>query len=237
MCSILTKQFPLNWQKIVGFYYRRLKRIVPVYLFTIFAVLIVAVLFVLETMDYLQMEKVVRKSLIFCSNIPNDTEKGYFERDKKEYNFFLHLWSLSLELQFYVLVPFLMIVLSYCNQVAKYLLVIVVAVISFLYQLRTTGDHEHMDLVGRIWQFMFGYLAYYIGQTNVPKRFQYILPLFVGHLIDTVLTILLTSLLFVQIIPYKQFNRLLVLTILLLLMSRYQIVYFNILSTLKLALL
>jgi peptidoglycan/LPS O-acetylase OafA/YrhL len=77
MCMLLTKSSPLDTIKVVGFYFRRIKRIVPLYLFLIIAVLLVA-LFLVAPAEYRLLFKEAWPSTLFCSNFIESNPAGYF---------------------------------------------------------------------------------------------------------------------------------------------------------------
>jgi peptidoglycan/LPS O-acetylase OafA/YrhL len=77
MCSILTRKLPLDLQKVNIFYYQRLRRIVPVYLFVISSILLLAVFVFLHPVEYASLFKESLKPLIFRANIPEKTS-NYF---------------------------------------------------------------------------------------------------------------------------------------------------------------
>ncbi|KAI6204930.1 Acyltransferase [Aphelenchoides besseyi] len=78
MCLLLSRYSQLDATKILDFYFRRLKRIVPVYLFVILAVLSSAIYLFMYPFDYGDLFKETRKPLLFAANIPNDEDDNYF---------------------------------------------------------------------------------------------------------------------------------------------------------------
>ncbi|KAI6174824.1 hypothetical protein M3Y97_00964300 [Aphelenchoides bicaudatus] len=101
---------------------------------------------------------------MFIANRPENDGTNYFAQTKDDYRFFLHLWSLSTEIQFYLFVPCLAMLLGLFNFSLKILVVLLIASISFWHQINSTHDEEHMALSSRVWQFMVGYLAYYLSE-------------------------------------------------------------------------
>lgn len=103
MFSILSKPASINAYSVLDFCFRRLRRIVPIYLFRIFTVLIAVYSFLLST-EFKDIAKDAKLSLLFVSNFMLSRQNSYFNL-QSQYLFFLHTWSLSVEMQFYVLVP------------------------------------------------------------------------------------------------------------------------------------
>lgn len=77
MCMLLAKASPLNLPKILDFYYRRIKRIVPLYLCVIAVILLLGLFFVAPT-EFHHLGTDAWTSAIFCSNFLNLDKGGYF---------------------------------------------------------------------------------------------------------------------------------------------------------------
>jgi peptidoglycan/LPS O-acetylase OafA/YrhL len=77
MCMLLSKASPIDKDKILTFYFRRIKRIVPLYLFLIMTVLFLSLLFVAPAeYHFLFWESLL--SAVFCSNFIKTNEDNYF---------------------------------------------------------------------------------------------------------------------------------------------------------------
>jgi peptidoglycan/LPS O-acetylase OafA/YrhL len=87
------------WQ----FYLARARRIVPA-LLVLCAVLLVLGWFVLPFTDYKPLGMHVLTAVLFASNIQFWREAGYFDADSHD-KWLLHTWSLSVEWQFYLVLP------------------------------------------------------------------------------------------------------------------------------------
>jgi peptidoglycan/LPS O-acetylase OafA/YrhL len=88
------------------FYLRRVKRIFPA-LVLVVATSLVAGYFLLLADEYKQLAKHAISGLFFVANFALWTEAGYFDTSA-EFKPFLHLWSLGIEEQFYMLWPLLL---------------------------------------------------------------------------------------------------------------------------------
>ncbi|KAI6177849.1 hypothetical protein M3Y97_00952100 [Aphelenchoides bicaudatus] len=160
--------FQSEGHKSFNFYFRRIKRIVPIYLFVIFVFLLTAKFLWLHPLYFKSFVDQPVKSLLFVGNHIDDV--NYFTASNVDYKFFIHLWSLSVELQFYLIAPFLIMFLGELLQSVRPFVVGWLAFASFLYQLNATKNIEHMALCSRIWQFMFGFLAYYLSKAFVANQ-------------------------------------------------------------------
>lgn len=77
MCMLLSNVSPINQEKILTFYFRRIKRIVPLYLFLIISVLFLSLWFVAPS-EYNLLFGESWTSAIFCSNLVKTDVANYF---------------------------------------------------------------------------------------------------------------------------------------------------------------
>ena len=138
------------------FYARRIKRIFPALL----VVLVFVTLFgwlALYTDEYQALGKHVAAGAGFLSNIILWKEAGYFD-SAGEFKPLLHLWSLGIEEQFYLLWPPLLFL---AWQKSKNLVVVIAAVtiVSFALNAHWVGAHEvrtfYLPLT-RLWELSLG---------------------------------------------------------------------------------
>ncbi len=92
---------------VFGFYLARVRRIFPA-LAALCALLLAYGWASLSPMDYKLLAKHAGASLLFFSNQVYWKESGYFDADAHE-KWLLHTWSLSVEWQFYLLYPLLIV--------------------------------------------------------------------------------------------------------------------------------
>ena len=106
MTGIVTRGLEKGGFSFVGFYLARARRILPA-LIVLCAVLVPAGSFVLLPDEYRTLAAHVLYSLGFVSNIEYWQAAGYFDAASHE-KWLLHTWSLSVEWQFYMVLPLLL---------------------------------------------------------------------------------------------------------------------------------
>lgn len=93
---------------IPGFFLDRARRIIPALAVLLGTGLLVGALFLMPS-DYFVYAKHAAASVLFLSNMVYWREGGYFD-PTAESKWLLHTWSLSVEWQFYLLYPFILLV-------------------------------------------------------------------------------------------------------------------------------
>lgn len=97
---------------LLGFYAARARRIIPALLVLGVGVAVFGYLY-LPLADYREYLRTLRSAVFFTSNITFAETAGYFAAPLKE-NWLLHTWSLSVEWQFYLIYPLLIMGLHKC---------------------------------------------------------------------------------------------------------------------------
>lgn len=103
MTGIVVKGLEQGRFSLIGFYVARARRIVPA-LVGLCAILLCLGWFALLPADYKTLSTHVIASLGFFSNIKYWKESGYFDLASHD-KWLLHTWSLSVEWQFYLILP------------------------------------------------------------------------------------------------------------------------------------
>ncbi|EGT58702.1 CBN-OAC-38 protein [Caenorhabditis brenneri] len=111
MCMLLRKSSSCSslFQFISNFYIRRLKRILPLY----FLIILLAITAVLTVFPLTAIDKNVesgKKALVFLSNRAETDSESYFKKLSMATDVFTHTWSLSVEVQFCLIIPFLYLI-------------------------------------------------------------------------------------------------------------------------------
>lgn len=139
----------------VHFFIKRIKRIVPAYMVLLLAVAAVGLSVYLYT-DMSSLRGTILRSAFFVSNLMFAKGNSYFGASLSE-NPLLHTWSLAIEMQFYLILPF--ILWFFRNKLRTVLPIIIIATTAFsTYHLYVIENKSAMyfSLIARIPEFLVG---------------------------------------------------------------------------------
>ena len=190
--SIILKELLTNGSfSFEHFYERRIRRILPTLLFVMLVSLPFAWMFFLPS-GFVDFSKSILYSLVFSSNF-------YFHYSGQQYGAesglskpFLHTWSLSVEEQYYIIFPIvLLIAFKYFR---KYLIYILILSFIISLVLADWGSRNHLSfnfyvLPTRVWELLAGSIMAYFeitkGHRSKHQTINLILPtiglLLIGH--------------------------------------------------------
>ena len=147
---------------VVRFYFDRARRIVPALAFLCFTLLSIGY-FVLTPPDYEALGKHVASSMLFVSNVIFSNEAGYFDQASHE-KWLLHTWSLSVEWQFYMIYPLVIVALrKWLKVVFIRWLILCATVLSFMLAIYASvhwPTPAFYWLPTRTWELLVGSLVY-----------------------------------------------------------------------------
>jgi peptidoglycan/LPS O-acetylase OafA/YrhL len=144
-----------NSNDVAGFYRKRLLRIIPAY-FCMLLVVGIGSSFLLLQDDYQVFYKSLINSYLFISNIYFSDLGGYFLPKVHEMPL-LHTWSLSIELQFYLIVPALIWLFS--KRFIHYHYLVPASLVLILYS--QYQEEFYFSFVGRLPCMLIGLWIYY----------------------------------------------------------------------------
>ncbi len=155
--------------KKIEFYRKRAVRLLPAYFVTIIVTLIASI-FIVTPNEYKQVFNQSLYADFLASNVGYWMQNSYFS--KAEFNPLLHLWSLGVEIQYYLLIPILFYFLK-INRYFFWLIFIVSISLCFIIVLVSTKTSFFMMPL-RIWEFLIGYgVAKYLTVNGAIVKKQY----------------------------------------------------------------
>jgi peptidoglycan/LPS O-acetylase OafA/YrhL len=175
--DLINKKFSIK-----NFFEKRARRILPALYFVIFATIPFAWILLnrYELNSYL---KSLTSTTIFFSNFFFWLETPYFAK-VANLKPLLHTWSLSIEEQFYIFFPLLLIFIFKLNKNYLLLFLKFIFILSFLlyfYILNRAPSLNFYFTLTRVWELSIGsIIAYFIinNRQNISKLFKNILSLF-----------------------------------------------------------
>lgn len=135
------------------FFLRRARRLLPAYLATVLAT-VIAVTLITTPNELYQLFRQVGHALGFTSNLGFWARDSYWAKD--DFKPLLHLWSLAVEVQFYLLVPLVALLVRRAGLTGLALLALVSALLCFT----LAPDYPKTAfflLPMRMWEFLIGF--------------------------------------------------------------------------------
>jgi len=161
--TIIFENLDRNSFSFTEFYSRRVKRIFPALLVVLIASLVFG-WFELMADEYQELGKHISGGAAFVSNLLLWKESGYFD-NTAETKPLLHLWSLGIEEQFYIIWPLLLWV-AWKKRFNLLLLTVVISAISFVMNVVLVQKHTVASFYSpqtRFWELLVGSILAYIS--------------------------------------------------------------------------
>ena len=170
MTKIIATGLERNSFNLIQFYAARCKRIIPA-LLAMCLIVAATTFFWLPTNEYQKLGNYIGYAALFISNLKLNKESGdYFAPDSHE-NWFLHTWSLSVEWQFYLVLPFIMMGLyPLRKKLNTGLCLAILTVASFIVSVTHTSNAAATSfylMPYRAWEMLCGGLVWYAAQRFV----------------------------------------------------------------------
>ena len=155
------------------FYFARARRTWPALLVVCLTVALLG-WFILLPDEYRSLGKHVRDSLLFSSNLRYLEEAGYFDV-LSEQKWLLHTWSLSVEWQFYLVYPLLLLGLwrwrpALSTLVGGLLLLCVFSLSWSAWLSHADAERAFFTLGSRAWEMALGGLAWFVCENWRPRQ-------------------------------------------------------------------
>lgn len=179
MAKNLTRNKISKITYFVNFYYKRFKRILPLYYLVIFMTIVMVQRFLGEFWWWTNWRYSVASLFVVTNHLVITDSADYFKQfqtDDKSPNLFLHLWSLGVEMQFYLIVPFIFLALQLLRKdILKFIAVVLTSVIGCVPFLLLNQHFSFNFMPLRLWQFAAGFCALFYrklqdNKTELPEK-------------------------------------------------------------------
>lgn len=163
----ISKQIESGRFSLSAFFVSRIRRILPA-LAVVCAAVYLWGWFYLMPADYKLLVRNILSVVSFVSNIAFASQQGYFDLGA-QYKPMLHTWSLSVEAQFYLLLPFFLMLTFRLPFRLRGLATLIVAVISFavaLFMGSRSPDTVFFSFSARAWEFLVGCLVAWLSHST-----------------------------------------------------------------------
>jgi peptidoglycan/LPS O-acetylase OafA/YrhL len=166
--GMISKELDAGYFSISKFYWRRAKRLLPA---TYCMLIVVALLsiFSLTQIEFVSFVGQLFGSLTFVSNIILWKQAGYFDVSA-ELKPLLHMWSLSIEEQYYLVLPMLLIITSYRH---RNKIVFAAFLASLLLCFAMASSHPSASfylLPTRAWELLIGSLGATWRKPDISRK-------------------------------------------------------------------
>ncbi len=156
--SIISKEYANGTFSFASFYARRVKRLFPT-LIACFLVTLVAGWFVLDSAMFRLLGGTVAASALGVMNLVLAMGVEFFPKDARILPFG-HLWSLALEEQFYLIMPFVVVAIKrsagFRKMIVPILLILSVLSWQYWYEYRDLFGRTYYNPLARSWELMAG---------------------------------------------------------------------------------
>lgn len=176
MTGIIFRGIEQEKFSILNFYVARANRIIPA-LALLCLVLLVFGWFYLTPLEYRALGKHAASSVGFLSNFVYWSEAGYFDAASHE-KWLLHTWTLSVEWQFYIIYPLILVAMRRFLSIKTMKLTILAAtVLAFVFCVYSTykwPNASYFLLSARAWEMLIGGVAYLYPFTLQEKKKKFV---------------------------------------------------------------
>ncbi|MGV0753028.1 acyltransferase family protein [Empedobacter brevis] len=160
--GIILNDFEKKRFNIIKFYKNRIFRIVPVYYLMLIFVAICG-LFIYISTNAGSLKLNIFHSILFNSNSHLSKLDSYFGESSYE-NPLLHTWSLAIEMKFYLIFPFLLLLINKINKKYFFIIILILTILSLFYsqyeiQFNNNKQDAYFSLASRSWEFLIGALV------------------------------------------------------------------------------
>ena len=177
-----------NKFSFLNYFRKRIFRLFPSLIFVILVSLLFGYI-LLSPSDLIEISKSAIYSILFLSNIYFFLDSSYWA-NLNEYKFFIHTWSLGIEMTFYILMPFFLFLIHRFNNKIKFLIclfTIVISIFLIIFLISKGPTIESVKLFGlfygkevsdilfylipfRFFEFLFGSLIFFLPEKKFNQK-------------------------------------------------------------------
>lgn len=162
MTGIIFKGIENRRFSLLDFYLARANRIIPALAALCIAIIIMG-WFILTANEYKAVSKHVASSIGFISNMVYWSEAGYFDTSSHE-KWLLHTWSLSVEWQFYIIYPVIILSLNkFLKPEKTKIALLIFTALSLAHSVSYTPQNpsfSYYSITTRAWEMLLGGLVF-----------------------------------------------------------------------------
>lgn len=201
--SLISSQLDNNSFSLLDFYARRVKRIMPMCWLIIFLCYFVSIVVLLPN-DLINFSGSARAASLYLTNIFFIKNNNYFALNSNELPL-LHFWSLAVEEQFYMVYPFILMIIYKVNNFRVRLIFLCLSII-FVVSLTASiycgymgyNNFSYYSILTRSFELSFGALIFYLNILIIQKT-RFAKSVFLGNLLGIVgLIFVILSILFIN---------------------------------------
>ena len=170
--QIFYKNFNQN-NFYIDFFKSRVRRILPGIILICLTTIPISWL-VLFTNEIIKFSDSLISAPFFVSNFTFYSQSNYFDKLAIDIPL-LHTWSLSVEIQFYLMFVFLMYLISKISESSKIKIIIFICIILFFISYYFSTHRLILEnfyfSIPRFWEFLFGVILYFYQIRKTEKKF------------------------------------------------------------------
>lgn len=161
-------------KRLLDFYLARIVRIVPS-LTILIAVIMIYGFFKLSSSEYETLSKNALSSMLFFSNYYYAAHSSYFDASATT-NYLLHTWSLSVEWQFYIIYPLIILLIKFTKKPIFPFIIFLFTASFCISMLGGIGSKDDLfySLPTRTWEMLAGGLVFLTQKKYEKLRFKYL---------------------------------------------------------------
>ena len=169
--SLIIEDIQKNQFSVIDFFVRRIRRIIPLLTFVSLFFLLVSMI-ILRGNSLLELSNTIFSSIFFFSNYFFIFKEVQYGVDSNSINPFLHTWSLSIEEQYYIFFPLLVLLLKKKLTFLKLSIITIFLMSLYLciYGFKNYPNINFFLFSSRIWEILLGSLIALMPNYKIKNK-------------------------------------------------------------------